>query len=259
MLKEFLQSIAGPASNVAFTYPSSNGFGGPSVTPQGVFTKLLNVLSNGGGSSNNFLGTYNTMQAQQQNPAAVQAYLNSLNNYGVVSANSKKQEAFSPGSVISNLQAPPIPQQGFNPYSQLAGAINPLQGFAGQSSATATGAIPGAVGTFGAGGLIPGQVTPGAYGMPGGFSMPGAGGFGKWSMFLMPLISLIGLMKSFFGFGRGTSSMKPVQIDKDALDYKVSLQNYERDQRTDGSFDETSYWGEGEEGESGFDSSKLEI
>ena len=44
MLKEFLQSITGPASNVAFTYPSSNGFGGPSVTPQGVFTKLLNVL-----------------------------------------------------------------------------------------------------------------------------------------------------------------------------------------------------------------------
>ena len=256
MLKEVLQSLSGPASNIAFTYPSSNGFGGPSVTPQGVFTKLLNMLSKGGAS--NFLGTYTTMQAPGQNfnqAAAAQAYANSLaggqNFYGAVNQKPSQREAFSPGSVINSLQAPPIPQQGFDPYGQLAGAINPLQGFAGQSGVTTTGALPGA------GSLIPGQISPGGYSLPGGFSMPGAGGFGKWSMFIMPLVSLVGLLKSFFGFG-GMAAMKPVQINKEALDYKISLQKYDKAERTDGSFDD-DYWGEGEGESEGIDSSKLEI
>ena len=266
MLKEFLQNISGPVSNIAFTYPSNTGVGGPTVGPQGVFNKLLNVLSkgafNGGGS--NFLGGYTTMlpQGQNLNPAA-QAYANSLAGgqgfFGAVNQKSSAREAFSPGAVINTLQAPPLAQtysNSYSPFGQLATAINPLQGFANSQTAGVTaGAIPGAVtGSFGTG--IPGQM-PGAYGLPGGFSMPGAGGFGQWSMFLMPLIGLLGFVKSLFSL-RGSSAMQPVQIDKEALDYKISLEKFGKEEHTDGSFDD-SYWGNDEGSGSSIDPEKLEM
>ena len=260
MLKEFLQSISGPVSNIAFTYPSSNGFGGPTVTPQGMFTKLMNVLSNGsyGGANSNSLSAYTNIQGQNLNPAAVQAYMNSLNGYAA-GTDSKKREAFSPGSVVNNLQLPPMPQQVIDPYGQLAGISNPLQ-----SSVTTTGAIPGvlpgAVGALGTvGGLMqPGQMIPGLNGFsPMGFGS--SSGFGKWSMFLMPLISLVGLVKSLFSVRGGINSMKPAPIDRETLAYQSSLKDYAKEEHTEGNFDEDAYWGEGESGEGSFDSSKLEM
>ena len=260
MLKEFLQSISGPVSNIAYTFPSSNGINGPSVTAGGVFTKLLNVLSNGAYSGGNSLSNYTTMLPQQQssNPA-VQAYLNSLNTYtGVTNSKASKREAFSPGSVINSLQAPPMPQAVVNPYGQLTAAINPLQGFA--NSQTGIGGIPGAsfTGALGAtGSLIQPGMIPGQNGFsPMGF---GASGFGKWSMFLMPLISLVGLVKSFFGLGGIAGSGKPALIDRDTLAYQSSFKNYVKEEHTEGNFDEGAYWGEDEGGESGLDSSKLEM
>ena len=260
MLKEFLQNLSGPMSNIAYTYPSNNVIGGPTVTPKGIFSKILNVISNGA-STSNFLGTYTNMQAPQ-NPAAAQAYLNSLNSYGVGSA-VKTKEAFSPGSSINTLQVPPLPQT--IPYSypqlnQLNAAVNPLQGFAGQNGASA-GAIPGGVtgGSFSPGGFgQPGQMIPGLNGFsPMGL---GSGAFGKWSMFIMPLVGLLGLLRSLFSLKGTSGSMQPVQINKDALDYKVSLENTEKNLRTEGPLDD-DYWGE--DGESnagnGFDLSKLEM
>ena len=269
MLKEFLQNITGPVSNIAFTYPSSTGVGGPTVGPKGVFTKLLNVLSNGAlnGGGSNFLGGYTTMlpQGQNLNPAA-QAYANSLAGgqgfFGAVNQKSSTREAFSPGAVINTLQAPPLPQTYSNSYSQLGQlttAINPLQGFANSQTAGITpGVIPGGVtGGFGAGGLIPGQM-PGVYGLPGGFGMPGAGGLGKWSMFLMPLIGLLGFVKSLFGLRGAGGLLQPVQIDKEALDYKISLEKFGKEEHAEGSFDD-SYWGDDEGSGSGFDPEKLEM
>lgn len=266
MLKEFLQNITGPVSNIAFTYPSGTGVGGPTVGPKGIFNKLLNVLSNGAynGGGSNFLGGYTTMlpQGQNLNPA-VQAYTNSLSGGqgfpGVVNQQYPNREAFSPGAVINTLQAPPSPQTySYSQLGQLATGINPLQGFANsQTTGITPGAIPGAVtGSFGTGSLMPGQMQ-GAYSFPGGFSMPGASGLGKWSMFLMPLIGLLGFVKSLFGL-RGAGAMQPVQIDKEALDYKISLEKFGKEEHTDGSFDD-SYWGDDERSESDFDPEGLEM
>ena len=266
MLKEFLQSISGPVSNIAFTYPSSNGFGGPTVTPQGMFTKLMNVLSSGsyGGASSNSLSAYTNIQGQNLNPAAVQAYINSLNGYAA-GTGSKKREAFSPGSVVNSLQLPPMPQAIPTSYSQtgqLVAAINPLQGFANSQTGITNGALSGTVGALGTvGGLMqPGQMIPGLNGFsPMGFGS--SSGFGKWSMFLMPLISLVGLVKSLFSLRGGIGSMKPTPTDRDTLAYQSSLTKYAVEDRTEGNnFDDSdNYWGEGESGEGSFDSSKLEM
>ncbi len=256
MLQQLLQAISGPISNIAYTYPTGNAAGGPTVTPQGMFNKLLNVLSSGSYNSNpaNFLGNYTNMQGQNFAPAA-QAYVKSLNNYGNgVNINSNKasgREAFSPGAVISDLQMPPIPQttsSSYSPFSQLAG-INPLQGFAGQAGTN--GAAPGAFGTnsFTQQGMFPGV---------NGFTQP-TGGFGKLSTLLMPFISLIGLVKSLFGLRGIASSEQPMNVDRNSLDYTVSLGNYQQSQNTDGSFYEGGYWDEEAAGDNSFDSSKLEM
>lgn len=260
MLKEFLQSISGPISSVAYTYPTGTVNGGPSVSPGGFFNKILNVLSSGayGGNSGNSLGVYAGMQSQNMN-SSVQSYVNSLNTYSGVHSGSKKssrREAFAPGSVINILQAPPAPQAvpaGYAPLGQLTGGINPLQGFAGQSGAAAgiTGGLPG---SYGAGGMA------GVMNLNGFSPMGNAGGSGKLSMLLMPVLSLVGLVKSLFGLRGLTNSEKVAHIDKNDLDYMNSLENYQVAENTDGSFDEEGYW-DGEEvgGDNSFDISKLEM
>ena len=263
MLKELLKAITGSVQTTAFTYPSGNGI---KVSPQATFGKMFNNLL--GAFTGNPANTFNPMQGysgQVQNyNSASQAYANSLAGgqgfSGAAAYKPSQREAFAPGAVITSLQAPPLPQTLPDPYSQigqLTGAINPLQGFA---NSQVGGAIPGAVtGTFGAGSLIPGQAMPGAYGLPGGYGMPTSSGLGKWSMLLMPLIGVVNLVKSFFGLRGIANSMQPVQIDKDAVDYKIALDNYTRGEHTEGSFD-NDYWGEESIGEdSGFDSSKLEM
>ena len=263
MLQELLQAISRPASNIAFTYPSSSGVGGPTVGPQAVFSKLLNMLS-GGANGGNFLSSYTAMQAQQQNmnPAA-QAYLNSLQGTnGVTNGTSNNQrEAFAPGSVVSSSQTMPALQTAYNPSQAIFASqvMNPLQGFAGQAGVA--GSIPGGIGTTGLPGSLPGSLgggLPGSYGYsPTGY---GSTGFGKLSMFIMPLVSLVGLVKSLFGLRGATGSEQAVRIDKNKLDYVASLENYRKEQSTDGSFDEDAYWGEGASSDEGnFDSSKLEM
>lgn len=257
MLKEFLQSISAPVSNIAFTYPSDNGLGGPTVTRQGMFTKLLNVLSNGtyGGANSNSLSAYTNMQTQGQNfnPAAAQAYMNSLNNYAGTETNSKKREAFSPGSIINSLQLPPVPQGFPNSYSQ----TGQLQGFANSQTGITNGGMPqAAIGALGVSGLMQsGQMIPGLNNFSAGSS-----GFGKWSMFLMPLVSLVGLVKSFFSLG-GIAGSVPAHIDRDTLAYQGLLKEYVKAEHTEGNFDEDAYWDEGEggENENSFDTSKLEM
>ena len=257
MFDQLLKSISGPISTMAYTYPTNTGTGSPSVTPGGFFSKLLNVLSAGafGGNTNNFLGAYTGMQTQNLNPAS-QAYVNSLNSYNGANASlkkSSKREAFAPGSVISSLQTPPVPQATMNPY-QAAALMNPLQGFAGQAGISG-GAIPGALtGAYG---------TAGASGSPYGLSpMMGygaTGGLGKLSILLMPVIGVISLVKSLFSLRGITNSGEPVQINKNNLDYLASLKNYQRTQDTDGSFDEAGYWDDTSVENENFDSSKLEM
>ncbi len=273
MLQEFLSTINSSVSNTAFTNPYGNGV---NIPPQAVLGKMFKSLlgaftGNPGSPTNtaNFAQSYNG-----QNQGAAQAYANSLAGgqgfFGAVQPS--KREAFSPGSIINSLQSPPVPQGFANPYGQLNTGINPLQGFAGQGGITA-GGIPGTIGGIpgGAGG-IPGGVGAFGAGNLGGFAQPGtipglngitSGAFGKWSAFLMPLVGLLGAVKSFFGLRRTVGFMNPVQIDKEALDYKISLDNFSKEQNTDGSFDET-YWDEGEGSrasgnENSFDESKLEM
>ncbi len=264
MLKEFLNSISGPLSNVAFTYPSGNGVGGPSVGPQGIFNKLLSALSNGsnGGGQLGYLNGYTTMQGQNASTAA-QAYANSLNggqDFNALTQHNNLQQAFSPGSIVNTLQAPPSPQAFPGGYSQVAQLAtignNPLQGFAGAAGAGVPGTLPGAgIGTAGlAGGGI------GAAGLTGLINPlgNGSGGFGKISMFLMPLVGLVSVVRSLIGFRGLRNSMQPVSIDKEAIDYKISLENYQTQQHTEGSFDD-DYWGEEEYKSNNFDESKLEM
>lgn len=263
MLKEFLSAINRSVSNTAFSNPYGNGI---NIPPQAAFGKLFNNLLSA--FTGNQTNTFNQMQGyngngqnQNYNPAA-QAYANSLaggqNFFGATQPKTSNREAFSPGSVISTLEVPPLPQAIPNSYSQtgqLINAINPLQGFAGQAGVAAgAGAIPGAVGAFGAGGGLvqPGQFMPGSYGYS---QMGGAGIFGKLSMFIMPLVSLV---KSLFGLRGIAGAMQPVQIDN-ALAYQNSLENYGKQEQTQGSFDESGYWGEDEGESNGFESSNLEM
>lgn len=263
MLKEFLNSLSGPVSNIAFTYPSGNGIGGPSVGPQGIFNKLLNTLSNGanGGGQLGYLNGYSTMQGQNAS-AAAQAYANSLNggqDFNALTQHNNLQQAFSPGSVVNTLQAPPSPQAfpvGYPQVAQLATiGNNPLQGFAGAAGGGIPGAIPG--GAIGTAGLAGGGI--GAAGLTGLINPLGnSGGFGKISMFLMPLVGLVGVVKSLISFRGLRNSFQPVKIDKEAIDYKVSLENYQKQMHTEGSFDD-DYWGEEEYQGNSFDESKMEM
>ena len=261
MLQEFLNALSRSVS----TTPFVNSYGGGSnIPPKAAFGKMFNTLlgafTGNPANINNPMGGYNT-QAQGYGQT-VQAYTNSIaGGQGFFNGvQTSRREAFSPGAVINTLEVPPqqmIPNS-YSQVGQLTAAINPLQGFANSQAGVTTGAIPGAVtGTFGGNGFAqPGQYMPG----PNGFMPANTGIFGKWSTLLMPLISLVGLVKSLFGLRGLAGSLQPVQIDKDALDYRVSLQNYDKAQHTDGSFDD-DYWGESGEGDSGsgFESSNLEM
>ncbi len=262
MLQEFLSAISRSVSTTPVVNPYASGAGGTNIPIQSVFGKMLNNLLGAftGNSSNMFNSTQGYGGQMQSSNPAIQAYSNSLAGgqgfFGAVQPQASQREAFSPGSVINTLQAPSLQMipNSYSPISQLTNAVNPLQGFAGQAGAGGF-ALPG---QFGAGGLalpgLAGQFIPGPYGA----TPNGAGGFGKLSMLLMPLVGLVGIVKSLFSL-RGMGAMKPFQRDENSLvAYRNSLENYNKAQHTDGSFDEGNYWGEGE-GEDSFDSSKLEI
>lgn len=232
MLKELLHALTGSITNVGYINPTANGVASVNIPPGATFAKIFKgMLGTLSGSSVGAFGNTSAQQIQNYG-ASIQAYTNN-NGYQQQFFNGGNsqiptREAFTPGAVINNLVEPPLPQQfnntGASAISQLATVSNPIQGYAGQAGSTQ--------GNFPAGGF--GQGTPG--GFAAGF-IPGQGMFGKFSVLIMPIVGLFGVLKSLFGF-RGMSSLQPVQINKEAIDYKESIEAYAREEaENEGSFD----------------------
>ena len=80
MLKEFLNAIAGPVQNAAFTNPYANGISGVNVPAKATFGKMLsNIFNSFTGTPSNMFGQVQGYGGQNQNyNPAVQAYTNSL-------------------------------------------------------------------------------------------------------------------------------------------------------------------------------------
>lgn len=254
MLKELLKAFTGSATTTAFTSPA--GYGISNVSPQATFRNFFSTLT----SSFN-----NTPQAIFGNQipgyggtgiGAIQAYRNVQGQFaapqyyqGDTPNRTLKAQAFAPGAVIVNSPSAPIQppaaqgiNQGFFGPNQLAG-LSPLQGSALQNGST-FGGPQGFVAPFG--GQVPYPVGPAGLAQ---------NGIGKLQFLLMPIISIFSFVKSLFGVRGVVNSLKPVQVDRNDLNFYDYQNSYSAFERQEGSFDE--YYPEQYETE-GFESQKLQ-
>lgn len=247
MLKEFITSITGAATNAAYTNPSGYGINGisPGASFKNFFGTLISSFNNSPGA---VFGTPPQASGGISYGGAVNAYRNAQTGFnsgfpGQIIDNSQangrklKAQILAPGSVVINSLGANAPGQspiaqglGFAAAfpNQLAG-LTPLQGSTGQT-------IPFVNGGPQAGGFgqTPfGQPVPFA---PNGF--PQQGGFSKWSLLLMPLIGLFSMVKSLFGLRNIVGSLKPVQVDKENINFYEYQNSFNEIERQEGSFDE---------------------
>ena len=234
MLKEILKALTGSVQTAAFSYPV-----GANIPPSQTFGRILNNTFNSL-SANSFSGPVGIPYgAQGQNPAAAQAYQNSLLQYssGFNTKTNGKREVLSPGSVLTQLTAPPAQVNQF--ANQAAPGIIPLQGFAGQG-----GVIQGSYPTTG----INNQFLPATFGTPlgAGFGQI-QGKLGILGFVIGPVLGIFGLFKSLFTLRSTMASLQPEKVNKEDISYKNTLENYAREESAEGGFDD-SYWGETKEG-----------
>jgi hypothetical protein len=250
MLKEFITSITGAATNAAYTNPGANGIRGisPGASFKNFFNTIFSSFSNSPGAvfGNSPQAFGNSPQAFGNFPqgsggtsyGAVNAYRNAQTQFGGFpgqiidnpQANGRKLKAqiLAPGSVVINSVGTNAPVQ--SPIAQGFGfaGLTPLQGGTGQT-------IPFINGGPQAGfGQTPfGQPVPFA---PNGF--PQQGGFSKWSLLLMPIIGLFSMVKSLFGLRNIVNSIKPVSVDKEDINFYGYQNGFNEIERQEGSFDE---------------------
>ena len=254
MLKEILNALTGSTANTVYTYPVGNGI---NVPPQAAFGRILdgtiNRLNNGavygfptgGNPAQGF-----ALQGQGQGLAAQASGNNFFAQQNFKNNNSRIKNsgrALTPGAVINSLAQPPqqaAPQ--VSPVANLATGLSPIPGFAGQ-----TGIIQ-------QGGNINGGFGPGGIQQQGNFGFAPGGqqsNFGRFQIFLAPILGLLGAIKSLFSL-RGSFKTKPYQIDRSTISYEAALENYARAEQAVGSFEET-YWDEPES--NGLDYTRLEV
>ena len=220
MLKEFL-SIAGTGIKSMFG-GGRQGIGG--IPSQANFGQMFNSIGGGipfgggtpfgggipfGGPSQPGIGN-GALQA-------FQGIQNQFGNYSPEPTKTIKHQALAPGAVLVGSQSQP-------PSNQSAGGFGGLQGFAGQ-----TNPFNGGVGGYGG----PGQSYFPQYGGAGGI----LGGLGRFQFILSPIITLVGMVKSVFGFRNQIGSMRPVNVDPNITGYNQSI-TYLNDSYADGGFDQ---------------------
>lgn len=241
MLKELLQAFTGAATTSAYTNPTSNGLSVPQGT---TFKNFFSTLASSFSNSPN--GIFQNQLPQGFGggvpSGSIQAYRNAQGQFGAAGqypgytqSGNFRAQALAPGAVVID-STPQLPMQ--LPYNQgyypnQVAALNPLQGFAGQNGSI--NPQPG----------FPPQNQFGVplqqYAPPYGFPQQGGGGFGKLSLFILPIIGIFSLIRSLFGLRKFVSSMKPVQIDTNNIDYKNTLTSYQDFEREEGSFDNNYY------------------
>ncbi|MBI3590613.1 MAG: hypothetical protein HY094_04455 [Candidatus Melainabacteria bacterium] len=144
-------------------------------------------------------------------PMAVQAFLNARNNHSI--STTTRNQALAPGAVLINstLQVPAQPP---NPA---------FQGFAGQA------------GFLGGGGLGSPSFAQN------GFAQTGSqqSGGGMLQFLLVPIISLFGVVKAFFGLRKSLAGVRPVNINETETSYN-GFQDYLNKAYQEGNFDEPS-------------------
>lgn len=243
MLKEFITSLTGAATNAAYTNPSGYGISG--VSPRASFKNFFgNLISSFNNSPGAVFGAPPQAYGGVSYGGAVNAYRNAQTGFNAgfpgqiidttqPRGRKLKAQVLAPGSVVINSIGnapvqPPIPQGlGFAAAfpNQLAG-LTPLQGSTGQT-------VPFG-GTQAGYTQIPfGQPVPFA---PNGF--PVQGGFSRWSLLLMPVISLFSMVKSLFGLRNIVGSLRPVQVDKEDINFYDYQNSFNEIDRQEGSFDE---------------------
>ena len=248
MLKEFLSTIA---QNGGFKSFFGGGLqGGRGIPSQGGFGQIFNSIQGGipfgvgggfpmgagfpaGGGTPFGGGTQfgGLSQPGLIGNGALQAFQGAQNQFGNYSPEPTKairHQALAPGAVLVGPQSQP-------PSSQATSGFG-LQGFAGQTNPFNGGGVGG----YG------GQTNPFNGGGVGGFGQsyfpqyagPGIlGGLGRFQFLLSPIITLVGMVKSVFGFRKQIGSIQPVTIDPNITGYNQSIA-YLNDSYADSGFDE---------------------
>lgn len=222
MSNQFLQSLAGATTTAAYTYPGGYGLNAP---PQATFKNLFGTLLSSLKATPAGMFPSSSIPQGQGYPGVGIPYGAYQNIPGGLAVSSKTQ-AFTPGAVIVDSSysqpqiAPPI-----DPRVQLVGALNPLQGFAGQN-------LNGIQSPNQSSYTSPLQYQPAGQL---GYQQTGAGAL---SFFLMPILSLFGFVKSLFSMRNKTSLLAPIKIDQHNTDYFHMLDGFGNAQKEEGSFDE---------------------
>lgn len=210
MLKQFLNGIIGKGTQMGF----GSYTGISSIPSQGGFGQVFNNFLLGGGGR---VGGFPQQGFGGISPGAIQAFQGAQNQFSDPKATKTiKHQALAPGAVLIGSQSTP---PSFN-------KSNPFQGFAGQTTQ-----LPGGFG----------QGFGGGFGQPFSSQFPGAGllgglGGGLQSL-LFPIISVVGMIKSIFGFRKEIGALRPVVVDKGITGYNQS-QQYLAEEYTPGGFDE---------------------
>ncbi len=224
MLKEFL-SIAG--NGIKGIFGGGQRIGG--IPPQANFGQMFNSIGGGipfgggtpfgggipFGGGTPFGGLSQPGSVGNGALQAFQGMQNQFGNYSPEPIKTIKHQALAPGAVLVGSQSQP-------PSNQPAGGFG-LQGFAGQ-----TNPFNGGVGGYG--GI--GQSYYPQYSGPGIL-----GGLGRFQVILSPIIALVGMVKSVFGFRNQIGFMRPVNVDPNITGYNQSIA-YLNDSYADGGFDQ---------------------
>lgn len=232
MLRNLLNGFTGPATTSNYSVPSTyypGNYGGGGI-PQGIsFSGILGSLipfgGLGGGIQQFGGGIPGSIGGVPQGRGILPQAINTFNN-----ARGQGKRAFAPGAILVNsnqaLAQGQIPPQPLGIAQNQFAALNPLQGFAGQT---------------GIQNINPQFIQPNQFAYaPNSFQ-----GGGILQILLIPVMGLFGAIKSLFGLRRTLANQEPIRIDREDLGY-FSYQDYVNEAYEPGQFDEPDlYEGKG--------------